>query len=357
MRRSSRLVICRSISIRWLALRACAAFVERAGSAAATACRRRRRTRRRPPPACRRRRAAGTASGSRSAKSISCRTSPGPSSVSRARSRLPGDAAGGQRHQLRGAVATASSRTWPLRAVDAHRLGRLAVDRAADAFVDRHRQHAGVAVVDVLRDHHAGDVRRHGLQQQHGRVDMLRPLHVRLAPGPGARRVGRGPDLADALDDVVEADDVEQRQVQPGAGEAGQVLDVGVGADEHAAVEAGAELARHRRAQAARGTAARDRCCGRSRRSRRAAPRRRPAPRPSPAGIASSLRKLSTIHWYTVFGCRPCTACRAPPRGTGRTGCPRPAPRGRGSATSARRAWPPSGRRCGRSRRRAACPG
>ena len=56
----------------------------------------------------------------------------------------------------------------------------------------------------------------------------------RLAPGEGAELERRGPDLLEALVDVVERLAVEQGQVEPGAVEVVEILDVGVAAHEAA---------------------------------------------------------------------------------------------------------------------------
>ncbi len=118
--------------------------------------------------------------------------------------------------------------------VHAQFLGALPVDGAAHPFVGGDGHPVATTGFHVGGHQHAGLVRGDGLLQEHGGIDVFRVGHVRLAPGMGALGEGRGPDLLDGVHDGLEADHVGDRAVQARPGEAGQVLDIGVAAHEHA---------------------------------------------------------------------------------------------------------------------------
>ena len=127
--------------------------------------------------------------------------------------------------------------------VDQQPLRRRAVHDSAHTLVHGDRQKVLVAVLDVRGEQHARLLRCERSLHHDRREHVLGRLHVRLAPRVGSVAERRSPGLADRREHVVvAADHVRNRLVEARAGEAGEVLDVGVAAHEDAVVRVVAEV-------------------------------------------------------------------------------------------------------------------
>ena len=115
---------------------------------------------------------------------------------------------------------------------DQQRLRGLATHRARDPFRRAHGHEIGAPRDQIGRYQHSGLLHRHAPLDQHGDVRVLRVVDDRSSPRERPLRERRRPHLLDRIQDVREASEVRQRQVETGPAELGQVFHVRIATNE-----------------------------------------------------------------------------------------------------------------------------